>query len=352
MIIPFFIMYQGCPNRCIFCNVHTIAGNNPESITEQSFRDTVHKYLSNIKRHTGHVQIAFYGGNFTGMEKEHQAKLLKFAHSYIHNGQVHDIRISTRPDAIDNEGLDLLKRFNVSTVEIGAQSFVDEVLKRSHRGHSSSDVIHAMNMLKERGFKTGIHIMVGLPGDDRSGYEYSVHKTIALKPDMVRIHPTLVFQDTVLAELFVQGAYIPLSMSEAIDMCTYALGKFAEAQIPVIRLGLQTTREMENPGSVVAGPYHPAFRSLVEESIFFTMASSMLAEEVSTGKEIIFSLAQKDASAFRGQRNKNLQRLKITNRPERITVKTDQTQEEGAVFMTVEGRTWKMRKFGTPERYA
>jgi hypothetical protein len=129
------------------------------------------------------------------------------------------------------------------------------------------------------------------------------------------------------------------------------LGKFAEAGIPVIRLGLQTTREMENPGSVVAGPYHPAFRSLVEESIFFTMASSMLAEEESTGKEIIFSLAQKDVSAFRGQRNKNLQRLKNTHRLAGITVKTDHTQEEGAVFMTVEGRTWKVRKFCTPQRY-
>jgi histone acetyltransferase (RNA polymerase elongator complex component) len=169
---------------------------------------------------------------------------------------------------------------------------------------------------------------------------------------MVRIHPTIVFQDTVLAELFVKGAYIPLSMSEALDMCTYALEKFSEAQIPVIRLGLQTNREMENPGSIVGGPYHPAFRSLVEESIFFTMASSMLTEEASTGKEIIFSLAQKDVSAFRGQRNKNLQRLKDTHRLAGITVKTDQTQEEGAVFMTVEGRTWKVRKFGTPERYA
>ena len=352
MIIPFFILHHGCPNRCIFCNVHKIAGNNPESLTEQSFRETIHKYLSNTKRNTAHTQIAFYGGNFMGMEKEHQVKLLKFAHSYIQNGQVDDIRISTRPDAIDNEGLELLKRFGVSTVEIGAQSFVDDVLKRSHRGHSSSDVVHAMNMLKERGFKTGIHIMLGLPGDDRSGYEYSVRRTIALKPDMVRIHPTIVFQDTVLAELFVKGAYIPLSMSEALDMCTYALEKFSEAQIPVIRLGLQTNREMENPGSIVAGPYHPAFRSLVEESIFFTMASSMLTEEASTGKEIIFSLAQKDVSAFRGQRKKNLQRLKDTHRLAGITVKTDQTQEEGAVFMTVEGRTWKVRKFGTPERYA
>jgi histone acetyltransferase (RNA polymerase elongator complex component) len=350
MIIPFFIMYQGCPNRCIFCNVHKIAGNNPESITEKSFRETIHKYLSQAKRKTDHIQIAFYGGNFTGMKKERQAELLKYAHSFIHNGQVHDIRISTRPDNIDNESLELLKCFGVSTVEIGAQSFVDEVLKLSHRGHSSSDVINAMNMLKDRGFKTGIHIMLGLPGDNRSGYEYSVRETITLKPDMVRIHPTIVFQGTGLAELFIKGAYTPLSISEAIDMCTHALGKFAEAQIPVIRLGLQTNREMETAGSIIAGPYHPAFRSLVEESIFFDLASSLLAEKEVAGKEITFILSPKDESSFRGQRNRNLQLLKNTYRVAGITVKGDHRQEEGAVFMAVEGRTWKVQKFSKPEK--
>jgi len=350
MIIPFFIVYQGCPNRCIFCNVHKIAGNNPKSITEKSFRETIHKYLSQAKRNTDHVQIAFYGGNFTGMEKERQAELLKYAHSFIQNGQVHDIRISTRPDYIDNECLELLKCFGVSTVEIGAQSFVDEVLKLSHRGHSSSDVINAMKMLKEWGFKTGIHIMLGLPGDNRSGYEYSIRETIALKPDMVRIHPTIVFQGTGLAELFLKGVYTPLGMSEAIDMCIYALEKFAEAGIPVIRLGLQTNREMETAGSIVAGPYHPAFRSLVEESMFLDMSSSLLAEEEVTGREIIFSLALKDVSAFRGQRNRNLQILKNTYRIAGITVKGDHRQEEGVVFMTVEGRTWKVHKFSKPEK--
>lgn len=350
MIIPFFIMYQGCPNRCIFCNVHKIAGSSPECITEKSFRETIHKYLSQAKWNTDHVQIAFYGGNFTGMEKERQVELLKYAHSFIQNGEVHDIRISTRPDTIDNESLELLKCFGVSTVEIGAQSFVDEVLKLSHRGHSSSDVINSMNMLKDRGFKTGIHIMLGLPGDNRSGYEYSIRETIALKPDMVRIHPTIVFQGTGLAELFLKGAYTPLSMSDAIDMCTHALRKFTEARIPVIRLGLQTNREMETAGSIVAGPYHPAFRSLVEESMFLNMAFSLLAKEEVTGKEIIFSLALKDVSAFRGQRNRNLQLLKNTYRAAGITVKGDHRQEEGAVFMTVEGRTWKAHKFSTPEK--
>ena len=350
MIIPFFIMYQGCPNRCIFCNVQKIAGNKPECITERSFRETIQQYLGKRKRTADHVQIAFYGGNFTGMGKERQAELLKYARPFIQNGQVDDIRISTRPDHIDHASLELLKYFGVSTVEIGAQSFVDEVLRHSHRGHTSSDVIKAINLLKEHGFKTGLHIMLGLPGDNRSGYEYSVREAIALKPDMVRIHPTLVFQDTGLAELFLKGAYTPLTMSEAIDLCKYALRKFGEAQIPVIRLGLQANREMETAGSIVAGPYHPAFRSLVEESIFLDMASSLFAAEEVTGKEIVFSLALKNVSAFRGQRNKNVQFLKNTYGVAGITMRGDPRQEEGAVFMTVGERTWKVHKFGVPEK--
>ncbi len=350
MIVPFFIMYQGCPNRCIFCNVHQIAGYKNESVTEKSFREKVHRYLSQAKRKSDRVQIAFYGGNFIGMEKERQAELLKYAHSFIQHGQVHDIRISTRPDKIDRESLERLKCFGVTTVEIGAQSFVDEVLMLTRRGHSSSDVINTVNTLREWGFKTGIHIMLGLPGDNRSGFEHTIRETIALKPDMVRIHPTIVFQGTDLAKLFIEGAYIPLSISEAVDMCKYALARFADAGIPVIRLGLQTNREMETEGSIIAGPYHPAFRSLVEESLFLDMASSLLAKEEVTGKEIIFSLPLKDVSAFRGQRNRNLQLLKNTYRVADLTVKVAHGREDGAVFMTVEDRTWKIHKFSKPER--
>jgi len=350
MIIPFFIVYQGCPNRCIFCNVHKTAGNYTGLITEETFRETVHKYLRQPKRKPDHIQIAFYGGNFTGMEKERQAELLAYARPFIKKGQVHDIRVSTRPDNIDNENVELLKSFGVTTVEIGAQSFADEVLKLSRRGHSSSDVINAVNILKERGFKTGIHIMLGLPGDNRLGFEYTIRETIALKPDMVRIHPTIVFQDTGLAEIFSKGDYTPLGMAEAIDMCKYALGRFAAAGIPVIRLGLQMTREMEKAGSIIAGPYHPAFRSLVEESIFFDIASSLLAEKAVAGKEITFILSRKDESSFRGQGNRNLQLLKNCYSAAGITVKADDRQERGIISLTMEEQTWRMHKFGKPEK--
>jgi histone acetyltransferase (RNA polymerase elongator complex component) len=337
MIIPFFIVYQGCPNRCIYCNVHKTAGNFSERITEDTFRKTIHKYLSHPKRKGNGAEIAFYGGNFTGMDKDYQTELLGFAKPFIEKGLVHGVRISVRPDSINKESLDLMKRFGVTTVEIGAQSMVDEVLHISRRGHRASDVSAAMEMLKERKFKTVMHLMVGLPGDSQSGFEYTIAKTIGLKPDMVRIHPTIVLQDTGLAELFSNGTYHPLSMSQAIDMCKHALRRFGEANILVIRVGLQTTREMEMTGSIIAGPYHPAFRSLVEESMFFDMAAAMLAAGQMSRQEVSFSLSPKDVSCFHGQKNRNMHKLKNIFGLIRIDVSVDPDQRRGTLAMIAGG---------------
>ena len=345
MIIPFFIVYQGCPNRCIYCNVHKTAGDFSERITEDTFRRTVHKYLNHPKRKGNGAEIAFYGGNFTGMMKDYQTKLLGFASSFIEKGLVYGVRISARPDSINNESLDLMKRFGVTTVEIGAQSMVDEVLHIANRGHSASDVSAAMEMLKERWFKTVMHLMVGLPGDNQPGFEYTIAKTIALKPDMVRIHPTIVLEDTGLAELFLNGTYHPLSMPHAIDMCKYALRRFGEANIAVIRVGLQTTREMEMTGSIIAGPYHPAFRSLVEESMFFDMAAAMLAAGQMGKQEVIFLLSPKDVSCFLGHKNKNMHTLKEIFGLTKIDVSVDPVQERGTLAMIADGRKSMTERF-------
>jgi histone acetyltransferase (RNA polymerase elongator complex component) len=261
------------------------------------------------------------------------------------------VRISTRPDNIDNERLDLLKRLGVTTDEIGAQSLVDEVLSLSNRGHSPSDVMNAIEVLKDWGFKTGIHLMVGLPGDSRPGFEYTISETIALKPDMVRIHPTVVFQDTGLAELYLSGAYTPLCMSEAIDLCKYAVQRFEEANIPIIRLGLQTTQEMEKAGSIIAGPYHPAFRSLVEESIFFDMASSLLIAGGVLDKEVIFTVSPKDVSSFHGHKNKNMFTLKERYNLTEINVSADPVQERGTLSMTVNGIETKKNRFNRQNNF-
>lgn len=314
MIIPIFIMNRGCSRRCLFCNERMTAGERPQQITEAAFRETIRACLRSAGRKDGPVQIAFYGGTFTGMEQEEQRRLLELASPFLREGAADGIRLSTRPDEIDAEGLDLLKAFGVTTVEVGAQSLDDEVLLRSGRGHKAADAVRAVTLLRERGFETGIHLMAGLPGDSPDCFAQTIEKVIALRPDTVRIHPTLVLRDTALAEAFREGRYTPLTLAEAVDLCKNALKKLTNAGIPVIRLGLQTTRELEEPGAVVAGPFHPAFRALVESAIFLEMAEALLAAaddgEANMSGVVAFSLSPADLSNFLGRRRMNIAALK------------------------------------------
>jgi histone acetyltransferase (RNA polymerase elongator complex component) len=289
LIIPFFLMNRGCPHRCIFCNEFVTVGAVDEPITEKYFKQTMETYIAGCIRRSAPgtrrrssslnhaadkesgtishiskpVEIAFYGGNFTGLSNEEQKTLLSMAQPWLDTGAIQGIRISTRPDYIHQDALKLLKAFRVTTVELGAQSLDDTVLQASRRGHSAADVILAISLLKENRFKSGIHLMAGLPGDTPEGFLKTVDHVIALRPDTVRIHPTLVLSDTVLAALYEQGRYAPLSLSMAVELCRDALSRLNTANIAVIRLGLQTTPSMEKPGAIVAGPYHPSFRDLV-----------------------------------------------------------------------------------------
>jgi len=228
---------------------------------------------------------------------------------YIAHGQVDGVRISTRPDDIDPDGMDVLRELHVKTVEIGAQSLVDEVLSASRRGHSSADVSKATRILKAQGFEVGLHLMIGLPGDSREYFYRTVDAAIALAPDMVRIHPTLVFRDTPLAEAFYRGDYRPLTLAEALEYCKYAKKRFHEAGIPVIRLGLQSTPEMEETGAVVAGPYHQAFGSLVAASDFLDQSFALLRGRDWRDQWVTFHVPPRQESAFRGDRSENLRIL-------------------------------------------
>jgi histone acetyltransferase (RNA polymerase elongator complex component) len=337
LIIPIFIVHKGCPHRCIYCNEEKAAGDYPSRITEAYFRETVYSYLRNSRKRDEPFEIAFYGGNFTGMDREYQAELLNMAGAFIRQGLASGVRISTRPDYLDEDRLDFLSEFSVKTVEIGAQSLVDEVLLLSGRGHSSSDVRRAVGLLKKRGFKTGVHLMAGLPGDSAGGFAFSVLETIALRPDTVRIHPTLVFQGTELAEAFYRGDYRPLSMTEAVAAGKFALMEFGAAGIPVIRLGLQTTPEMEKAGSVVAGPFHPSFRSLVEEAVFFDMASFLLSGIDVKDREVAFIVHPLDVSRFRGQKNGNIMALKRRFAPRNISLSPASGQPEGSLILVLDG---------------
>ena len=345
-IVPIFLTQAGCPHRCVFCNAGKIAGGETGDWTEGEFRAEVEKHLSRPHRKRTTRQIAFYGGNFTGIEETGQMRLLRYAKRYIDRGFVDSLRVSTRPDYIDDHTLGILRAHGVSTVEIGAQSMDDGVLVRSHRGHTSADVKRAATRLKSAGFETGVHVMAGLPGDSPAGFRRTVEAVIDLRPDMVRIHPTLVFEDTALAAIYRRGEYTPLSTEEAVELCKYALVRFTKAGIPVIRLGLQTTEEMAVAGSVLAGPYHPAFRSLVEGALFCDMALDLASVMTKGGKpgkaSLTFLMSPKDVSSFLGLRRGNLTKLKERCGRE-IAYGTDSLMPRGVLAVKCGGETLERR---------
>jgi len=338
LIIPFFITNRGCPHRCTFCRGITAENCDPETMTDSVMKDIVSCYLSTSKPDKkAYTQIAFYGGNFTGLDPHEQDKLLTLAGAFIKTGDVRSLRISTRPDFLGHDQIiERLKRAQVKTVEIGAQSMVDEVLDLSCRGHSSEDVRKAVSTLTENGFETGVHLMAGLPGDNRDRFLYSVDEVIRLRPDMVRIHPTLVFTGTALADSYERGGYHPLSMDEAVDLCGHALSRFERAGIPVIRIGLQPEGDMERPGTILGGPYHPAFRSLVEGKLFFEMASRLLASMPKNLRQANFYVSPKDISFFRGLNNSNMERINALTHPVGLTVTADPGQMRGTLRLVAE----------------
>lgn len=331
LIIPVFIMNRGCPHQCIFCNQKISAGNYPLELTKNIFEAEVESYLKWNKNKKRAVEIAFYGGNFTGLDPAYQKKLLWWTNSYIQAGLVNSVRISTRPDYITGDKLILLKENGVTTVEIGAQSFIDEVLKFSQRGHNAAVISEAMMLLKDYDFQTSLHLMVGLPQDTKEGFIYSLDKTIELKPDMVRIHPVIVFTGTILAEEFRQGKYQPLELSAAVELICLAWEKLSAAGIRIIRIGLHMTPEMKNDNAVLAGPIHPSLGSLVLSSVFYNHTIKLLDNLPHDTPEICFHLSDHDVSSFRGLNNTNITAIKNLYPRKKIVIRSLIRQKPGVI---------------------
>ncbi len=328
LIIPVFITGKGCPHQCVFCCGRITAGP-AEQISPEFLRNRVQTFQGQSRRD---AQLAFYGGNFTGLPLAEQAHILCETAELIRQGLINSVRISTRPDYVKEDGARFLKAMRVSTVELGAESMIDAVLAASQRGHTAADVRNAVNILMSNGIETVVHLMAGLPGDSRSGFIETVEQVILLRPDMVRIHPTVVFEGTRLAELYYKGEYFPLSMEEAIDHCRDALIRFTLAGIPVIRMGLQATPEMEEKGKILAGPFHPSFGMLVESSLFLEMAGGLLAGfPERSDSEITMICAPSDESSLRGLKNSNLRVLRGSSRHSELIIKTDKSNPEGSL---------------------
>ncbi|NLM04396.1 MAG: radical SAM protein [Clostridiales bacterium] len=266
-IIPIFIPHRGCPHDCSFCNQRKIAGEMKEITGEDIYKIT-NKYLDFFPSNHIKKEVAFYGGSFTGLEMEKQIELLKPAFEMKEKGLINEIRLSTRPDYIDDSILVLLKKFGVTTIELGVQSTDNKVLELNHRGHTKEDVVFASKLIKDTGFKLGLQMMVGLLGDNITSIIKTAKDIISLNPNFVRIYPTIVIEHTYLEKLYLEGKYEPFTLEKTIEICKELLILFKKNKIPVIRLGLQSNDNMDYGKSLVAGPYHPSFRELVESEIY------------------------------------------------------------------------------------
>lgn len=271
-IIPIFVPHLGCPNNCIFCNQKKISGQT-KMVNAKDVEDTIEYYLKNFKDDNKYVEVAFFGGSFTAIEKEKQEELLQAVQKYIHDKKVNSIRISTRPDAIDKNILKMLKKYHVKTIELGVQSMNNYILNRSQRGHTVEDVKKASKLIRWNGFILGHQMMVGLPESTKQDEINTAKELIKLKPKIVRVYPVLVIKDTPLAIEYENKGYTPLTVTQAVERCKEIVELFNKHKINVIRIGLQNTEEISDPSKetsqVVAGPYHPAFRQLVESSMWY-----------------------------------------------------------------------------------
>lgn len=303
-IIPIFIPHAGCPHQCVFCNQKKISGQKTASA--QAVRQQIDKYLQWVKPGKQN-EAAFYGGSFTGLDLDLQEELFKPVDELLAQGVIGSVRLSTRPDYIDEERLALLKKHNVSTVELGVQSLDDSVLELAGRGHDAASVAKAVELLRAYGFAVGLQLMCGMQGQTAASFFATVKKSVALKPDMVRLYPLLVIKNTPLEETYRRGEFTPLTVDEAAELCAAAYEQFTAAGIKVIRMGLQPDDELCSPGNIVAGPFHPAFGEIVKSLVLRRQLTPQIAELVNGGcKKVKIYVPQPLESKLRGQHSANL----------------------------------------------
>ena len=301
--ISLFIPHNGCPHRCAFCNQRTISGAVSQP-SAKDVREAVSTSLASPRFDGANAEIAFFGGSFTAINREYMTELLEAAHEYIISGQVAGIRVSTRPDAIDHEILNILKKYGVTSIELGAQSMRDEVLLLNRRGHTAQDVIDASHLIQQYGFSLGLQMMTGLYGDDNVGARYTARQLAALRPDTVRIYPTVVLEGTELAEKMRTGDYRPQGYEDAAKLCAQLLRFFEQKRINVIKLGLHASDGVE--GNMVGGAYHPAFRELCEGILYYNLIKRELSEKYPDGGDFVVYVPSEDISKATGQKKCNI----------------------------------------------
>ncbi len=301
--IAIFIPHLGCPHACSFCDQRSISGTEKPVTPEEV--STLLKEAFSREPDPASTEIAFFGGSFTCIPQAEMETFLQAAEPYVKAKACTGIRISTRPDGISPKVLELLGAYGVTAIELGAQSLDDGVLSQNGRGHTAEDVRRACAVIQESryGFSLGLQIMVGLPGDSRKIWERTVEEVLQLKPDTLRIYPTVVLRGTELERLTRERLYTPLTTDEAVDWVAHVLPRFEAAGIRVIRVGLHASRSLEE--KLIAGAYHPAFRELCEGRLYREKLAAELGK-YSPGTALELFTAPRELSKAAGQKRENL----------------------------------------------
>lgn len=328
LIIPLFIPHEGCPHRCLFCNQHSISSQNQPPIAGAEVVATIREWLVRAKpERRALAQVAFYGGSFTGLPAARQTELLTAVQPFLHRGEVQAIRLSTRPDYIDQGRLALLISHGVTTVELGVQSCDDRVLRQAGRGHSTADSLRASRLIREQGLQLGWQLMPGLPGEDGRSLRRTVAATLQTRPDFVRIYPALVLRGSGLERLYHHGGYRPLSLGWAVVLAAFMNKRFDDQGIGVVRMGLQSSATLEQ--DLVAGPWHPAFGELVKARLMLQQVRRILAR--TKADQVTLVINDRDQSIFRGPGSANLLRLQELGLSKRFTLRLDPDQPRQTV---------------------
>jgi histone acetyltransferase (RNA polymerase elongator complex component) len=334
LIIPIFIPQLGCPHQCVFCSQPAITDTPRRCPTPDQIRREVDRFLQYGKRPCSTVQISFFGGNFLGLKPASIQRLLEAAAAFVHRGTVDSIRFSTRPDTINEKRLELLTGFPVSTIELGVQSMHDRVLALAERGHRAADTVAAAGRIKQRGYRLGLQMMVGLPGDSDDGAMETARRMAALAPDFVRIYPTLILAGSPLADWFRAGRYRPMPLDACVTLVKRLYLFFKTRHIPVIRMGLQASDGLNGKTGLVAGPYHPAFGHQVYAEIVFDAISASLVKRVNPITDpLVIEVHPRMTSRVQGLKKNNLFRLKHRFHLEKVVLMQDSTLAENHLMV-------------------
>lgn len=325
LIVPVFLPHAGCPHRCIFCNQNAITRAPSGLPSESELESAIGQFLSyTFKRHST-IQIAFFGGNFLGLDIAVAEAFLRLAQRFVQDGRVDSIRFSTRPDTIDRKRLNVLAGYSVRTVELGVQSMVDDVLRQSRRGHTAAQTVAAVKLLKAEGYAVGLQMMVGLPGDTGDRALETAHRLVDLQPDFVRIYPTVVLKGSRLAEWYRAGRFTPLSLESAVELVKAIYVIFYRHDIPVVRMGLQAADDMTEKDVVLAGPYHPAFGHLVHAALFLEMARGLLSQREDRAATVTLKAHPRSISKMKGLKLSNVEALRRQFNLRTLTIEPDPT---------------------------